>query len=110
MLKNLKLENNEDYDEMLNYINSILIGFEDRCKYLIEDPSIIFIDDEGHEVGIHKEYEESMTRDDLLKLEKTVYDLEDRRIFNTTQNGNERYKQGLIKKKYESLQELDKKE
>jgi|TARA_B100000073_G_C23724907_1_gene568944 hypothetical protein len=108
--ESLKLKNNEDYDEMFNYINSILIGFEDRCKYLSEDKTIIFIDDEGHEIGTHQNYEESMTRDDLAKLEKTAYDLEDRRIFNATQNGNQNYKQILKKQKSESLQELNKKE
>lgn len=108
--ESLKLKNNEDYDEMFNYINSILIGFEDRCKYLSEDKTIIFIDDEGHEIGTHQNYEESMTRDDLAKLEKTAYDLEDRRIFNATQNGNQNYKQGLMREKSESLQELNKKE
>lgn len=108
--ESLKLKNNEDYDEMFNYINSILIGFEDRCKYLSEDKTIIFIDDEGHEIGTHQNYEESMTRDDLAKLEKTAYDLEDRRIFNATQIGNQKYKQVLKKEKSESLQELDKKE
>tara|TARA_B100000131_G_C18108609_1_gene608802 strand:- start:175 stop:789 length:615 start_codon:yes stop_codon:yes gene_type:complete len=110
--ENLKLKNNEDYDEMLNYINSILVGFEDRCKYLIEDPSIIFIDDEGHEVGTHKEYEESMTREDLLELEQIVYDIEDRRIFNTTEDS---YKsaEGLRERKLKKIKkekELNKKE
>lgn len=108
--ESLKLKNNEDYDEMFNYINSIIIGFEDRCKYLSEDKTIIFIDDEGHEIGTHQNYEESMTRDDLAKLEKTAYDLEDRRIFNATQIGNQKYKQGLKIEKLESLQDLDKKE
>ena len=44
-----------------------------------------------------------MTREELEKIEKTAYDLEDRRIFNATQNGNQQYKEDLKRKKEESL-------
>jgi DNA-directed RNA polymerase subunit H (RpoH/RPB5) len=97
-IKKIKKESelSEEFNEMFNYISTVRQGFIERKQNSIENQYVIFINNEGNELGTHLDLENSLTREELLNLENIVYDMENEKIFNATQHSYSQYKQSLL--------------